>query len=314
LQNEILRLTADLDTERQTRDLYLNRVNQLTKSLTQTWYNSDILESFTNIYRKSCSGIFGKTYTTLELDEYPINNVSLFTKALFQFGMEWVGNKTPLYTPILRVLKEPTKWIYFNAERYDMNVYYEIKHKSKTYYISYLLLGVYVNIHEFKDETLNIRSKTAVIDPLLRLMMTSSREFYEEYNSFNIKLGHYYIEITDYIPQIKYTYMGKASNLTYPFYKSKICYDIPPVIIPKQIKINMNNSVSYRLTRLELKHDPPNTIKFEKDRYTVHMGFYTNTIIVSHITKKRPTIPSRYVANHTYELTYPYTEDAVREY
>ena len=277
---------------------------QLTKTITQTWYNNTSLESYTNIVHRALDGtIFGngKTYTKLELDE-PHTQCKLFTKALLHITMECVKNTKPLYDPILNVLGDPNEWIYFNTEHYDINMYYVIKHKNKTYYISYVLIGVFVNIHEFKDPTLKIRSKTTILDPILRLLLTVSSEFYEEFNRFNMKLGQYYIEVTEYEPQIMYKYMGKQSNLTYQFYKSKIIeyfeprttpieLDIPSVKIPKQIKINMNHSVSHRRTRLDLTHDQPTTVKFEKDRYTVRMGFHTTTIILLHIIKKRPTIP-----------------------
>ena len=163
----------------------------------------------------------------------------------------------------------PNNWLYFTADAYDMNVFYKIKHKGKIYYISYNLIGVYVLSHTFTNDKSRIKAKTAILDPILRILLTTNQQFYDEYNEFPIKVGLYYIDVTEYEPQKIYNNLGKISNLTYRYYKSQLVLDAPLITIPK-IKIVPNTPYGLPNTQSKL-----NIRRFFKNKqYTTNLIEY----------------------------------------
>jgi len=309
-------------------------IYQLTKNTYQSWFNAVVYESYTTInYGKTYTTlefdeVRSNSVSSISMCEsdcpcvfnytqFPIfkTTFNLFTNIIRQSNTRYrLTNKTesPIinnidytealseiseYKNILVEMRNPTNWIFFNTDHYEMNVYYQIKHKNKTYYISYNLIGVYVMLKDFTDEKTRIKSKTAILDPILRILLTTHQQFYDEFNAFPIKVGLYYVDITEYQPQLVYKYLGKQSNLTYGYYKSQIVLDNPIITIPK---IKIVPSTPYGLTntqsKLNIRRFFKNTqyttklIEYDDDADDVNIGFFETTIIHTQPNKiLRPT-------------------------
>ena len=286
----------------------------LKKQKSQTWYNGIVYESYTNVK-------YGKILTKLEFDEirpnssrvdmecddedcdccfnykkYPIfkQNRPLFTQLLAQIKDGLTNDKPSDYDEILDEMYNPSKWIYMKMEHYNLNTFYKITYKNKPYYISYVLLGIYVFTGCFDDPILEKKKKTILIDPILRVLQTCCEDFHDEVKDFTIKTGLYYVEITEYPPQIEYKNMGIKSNLTYGYYKSKIINDFPIITIPKIKLIGINNKTK-RLPSIrqffKLKNYTQKIEAYDNDDDEVVIGYFETTIIYNHFDKIiRPSI------------------------
>jgi hypothetical protein len=291
-------------------------IYDLKKQKSQTWYNGIVYESYTNVK-------YGKTLINLEFDEirqnssrvdmecndeecdccfnykkYPIfkQNRPLFTQLLSQIKVVLTHDKPSEYDEILDNMYNTTNWIYMNMEHYNLNTFYKITYKNKPYYISYVLLGIYVFTGRFDDPILEQKKKTTLIDPILRVLQTCCEDFHDEVKDFTIKTGLYYVEITEYLPQIEYKNMGIKSNLTYGYYKSQIYTDLPIITIPK-IKLVKKRSIKYNnptqyTTKIEA---------YDNDTDEVVIGYFKTTIIYNSFDKvMRPSIiPKIIIKNYT---------------
>jgi hypothetical protein len=280
------------------------------KQKSQTWYNGLVYESYTNTnYLQKITKLefdelipYNSTLLKIECDieecdccynykKYPIFKQTnpLFTRLLSQIKDILVNDAETEYDPILDDMYMTSKWLYISMEHFDLNVFYKITYKNKPYYISYVLIGVYAFIGKFDDDNLNKKMNTTLIDPLLRLLQTCNDVCYNQLKNYKIKTGLYYVEVTEYEPQVKYKNMGIKSNLTYPFYKSKIITDLPIIKIPK-IQIGITNNPK----RIPLKNYTTKIDAYDNDSDEVVIGHFETTIIYTQPTKisvgLRPTI------------------------
>ena len=112
---------------------------------------------------------------------------------------------------------------------------------------------------------------------------------------FPIKCGLYYVDVTEYEPQLKYKNMGVKSNLTYNFYKSKININNNPLIkIPKIfMKISLPNKIrGAQLKKFFIKKQMQLKINaYDNDEDEVCIGYFETTIIYNNKINYIPRLP-----------------------
>tara|TARA_R110000868_G_scaffold169355_1_gene404362 strand:+ start:125 stop:958 length:834 start_codon:yes stop_codon:yes gene_type:complete len=158
------------------------------------------------------------------------------------------------------------------------------------------MMGMYAFYYEFPTEEDVIKSKTVFMDPILRVLMATDTELYNNFKKWNCKLGHYYVEITETEPELNHIKVsppkGIKLNMTYAYYCSKIIDKYAPVIIPPSKIIHQPTQCIKPNRQHRRSHLSKKIEDYDEDEDEVCVGSFTETLInLPEVKIIRPSIP-----------------------
>jgi hypothetical protein len=141
---------------------------------------------------------------------------------------------------MLTALMNRVNWKFYNVWDNSYKLYYEVKYKNRSYFITYQLLHIYyIDYTTILPTSQHIRASTAIYDRFLSIMLISDKTLYNLMKPF-LKIGYYHISISVNDPRSAPPIIVDLDNIHNPMgllrYLENIPLD-PPITIRKKIYI-----------------------------------------------------------------------------